>query len=321
MRKKTIGYGVIGCGMHALRGHVEPAAGIKVLKFVSAYDPKPDQAAKLCALGHKARSYTEPLAIFKDSKVHAIVICSPDQHHIVQLGGAIIHKKHVLVEKPAATTIEGLSDLEGFLRSAREKEIVVSSCHPRRYDDLYMKIQELIPHWTGLYGKVQSIGLDFSYHAPTRTGLHTGLLADHLNHEYDLMNFLLGRRAVEAHRLYDREDRYHAVGTREDDITFSFTGTRKLKAKEYREWLTIRFAKAQLTVDANTGMARLRDDETGAEHWPNLPHSPYEVKFRRVMENFAGAINGEEDCYLTHDDIVANTAICVHLTERGVWAG
>lgn len=310
-------YAVLGCGEHAIRGHVVPSLIVPTLHCTGAYD---SDDAKMIAL-RDARGaigaftrYLSETALLEDDGIDAVVIVSPDRFHATTLASAVAHGKHVLCDKPLAANVDDLRTLRRALDEAEERGLVVTSCHPRRFDPPYLWLKLWIDGTT-TFGALQSIELDFSYHAPSKTGLHSGLLADHFNHEFDLLHFLCGHAPAQVHKLVDGDTRYMAVGMREDGVGFSFHGTRKLESLHYREFVRLRFERGDVDLDCSTGAAVVHDHESGKKDLVHSAKTDYEKRFHGIMANFAAACRDEAKNYLTRQDLVANAESCVYLTD------
>lgn len=253
MARKPLTVGIIGCGTHADRGHYQSLKRVGGMKLVAVCDP----GEHITRSRDFTKDRAEGVRLFRDTDrflkkggMDAVIVCSPDKFHAEQLEQALLARKHVLVDKPAAAMRKDLPKLRGALALAKEWGLVVSSCHPRRFNPAYVQIKTMLPDWIARFGQVMHLMLDFSYHVPKeeRKDLHTGMLADHLNHETDFMRFLLGTVMTEFTKLDDFADRYEVAGMRGDDIAFHFSGTRRLKGKTYPETIRIRFERGEVVV-------------------------------------------------------------------------
>lgn len=321
--EKKIRYAVIGCGEHALRSHAVPALDMPEFELVALCDPSEHQSWNFQeALGLQGVSrYTTLALLLGRDDVDAVVIGSPDRFHAETLFHAVFAGKHVLCEKPTAVNDHDLQTLRTSLSRADEQGLVVTSCHPRRFDRPYVWIRDRLKLLTAELGAIVSLDLDFSYHKASKTGLHVGLLIDHLNHEYDLMNFLFGRTQCVARRVWDTQDRYHVAGIRQDGIAFTFQGTRLLEARRYPEYVRIRFARGTLTVDCESGDAECLSHETGNVQLLHAGPTDYPGRFGGIMRNFAASILRKADNYLDREDIANNAAIGIALTHGARWSG
>jgi predicted dehydrogenase len=248
----------------------------------------------------------------------AVVICSPDRFHASQLLAAVTAGKHVLVDKPAAAARDDLSLLNDAYSIAWSEGLVVSSCHPRRFNPAYVQIKARLSDWIQRFGALLRLEMDFSYHVPTmaRAGLHTGMLADHLNHEADFMRFLLGRSQTTFHRLLDSEDRYELAGIRADGVAFHFSGTRRLANKVYPETVLLRFERGEANLSTADGAIIERDHDPGFSPLVAGKATDYEAAFDGIMADFRDVIRDGGVPYVQYEDIVLNSRLCVLLTER-----
>jgi predicted dehydrogenase len=314
-----IGYAVIGCGEHAMRGHVIPGNDVPELRLVGVFDLSDEKmvAARGARVGRtNFTRYKSEEHLLLDPEVQAVVIATPDAGHAASMLRAVAHSKHVLCEKPLAVTHADLDLLSKSIVEARLGGLVVTSCHPRRFDTPYLWLKKNLAKWREAYGQALMLELDFTYHKPSKVGLHTGLLADHFNHEFDLLNWLFGHKAAEVQRLHDSHTRYLAVGMRADGIGFSFHGTRLLEGAHFRESVRLRFERGDITLDCSNGMASIHDSESGAHFLSLAGPTDYATRFRGVMANFAAAILGREPNYLSQQDLLANAESCVALTNN-----
>jgi predicted dehydrogenase len=180
------------------------------------------------------------------------------------------------------------------------------------------------------YGKVQSIDLDFTYHAPGGDkGLHGGsMLQDHANHEIDYVTYLFGMSPLSAHKLIDVADRYEMAGVRKDGIVFRFQGSRRLSARTYAEKIEIRFDRATLNISTYTyqknvdglsgdreikkiGSAFLYDHEKLQRRFFKVPPTNYDIRFTGINDNFIAAIQGQAGNYLKPQEMLLNTKMSV----------
>jgi len=314
-------YGIIGCGKHALHSHALPGKEITGLALAAVFDVSQQSMDQFEAeYGERISRYTE-IEPFLQSDIDAVLIGSPDEFHFSNLSDTIEAGKHVFVEKPLATTVEEVKQLSPLLLNAKTKGLVVSSCHPRRYDPPFLWLHESIEEMKTKLGEPISFNFDFSYHKPSKAWKQDrGLLLDHLNHEIDLLHFLFGHSGFEAHRLKDEYDAYHVVGTRSDGLAFNFEGTRKLDAREYREFTRIRFSRGEVYLDSNKGIAIINNHDQGIVKTIEVPKTDYALRGKRTLENFTKAIMRVEPCYLSHVDLYVNTAMSVILTYNKNWS-
>ncbi len=308
--------GIIGCGGHSVH-HAHNLNG----RFIvcNIWDPDPNAMEKISSI-RKSTSLEELLA---DRHVVAVLIGSPDEHHLSQIKMALEAGKHVFCEKPLLVPGQEISELERLFELARSKNLALTSCHPRRLDRPMIWFRDGMEssgaEFPRRFGKVMSFSFDFSYHEPSNQWKHSrSLLLDHLNHEVDLMNSFFGICGFYAWKLHDSFEHYDVVGKRDDGITFHFKGTRRLKGSTYPEWCRIRFERGEVNIDLMMGIAYIIDHEKGrTEMVPGLS-TDYDGRLARVMYNFEFQIEGDSSGYLTEAEMLMNTEVGIVLQNEGI---
>jgi predicted dehydrogenase len=77
-----------------------------------------------------------------------------------------------MVEKPLATTRLDLDYLKDALGKAKEQDLVISSCHARRFDPPFLWLKSMLGQTKIALGEVMGVDYDFSYAKLRKTGLH-----------------------------------------------------------------------------------------------------------------------------------------------------
>lgn len=317
---QKLNLGVIGCGKHCILSHLTKMKTGEDVSLTGVYDPSK------ASIDDLANSSLVPATIFATedellrSSAEAILIMSPDEFHADSLLRAVRAGKHVFVEKPLAANSQQLEVVLEALAYAQGLGLLVSSCHPRRFDPPFVWLKQNLPILIAEMGPVSHFEFDFSYHKPVRDWKHQrGLLLDHINHEIDLVHWYFGHQPFSAWKLADSASHYHAVGIRDDGIHFSFNGSRQLDSKVFREFMRLRFELGTLMMDTNLGEVTVHNHETDKRSSFAIQGIDYDKRFRLVNENFIQALQGTAVNYLTFQDLYVNTALSVYLTERGMW--
>lgn len=318
---ETIHYGIIGSGSHALQSHAAPAQKLDGFTLASLCDVSETSMQNFTgAYGEELETFTDRRQFLADSAISAVLIATPDEAHYDDMTAALDAGKHTFVEKPVAVTVAEVSQLKDELETASSAGLVVSSCHPRRFDPPFTWLKDSLPGLQEELGNPVHFSFDFSYHKPSRQWKHDrGLLLDHANHEIDLLNFYFGRSGFDAHRLADSYDHYRVAGVRDDGITFDFGGTRRLNAHTYEEWAKVRFDMGEIALSAHDGTATITNHDTSTSTEVNAPPTDYAARGLATMENFRDAIRGTAENYLDPEDIFVNTATSVMLSHQPHW--
>ena len=326
---EQVTFGLLGAGRHALQSHLEPL--LRLGQRVLVWDPDPRALAAALASGGAASAdgagAGQVVAAGSGDEVLAgcdgLLVCSPDRFHTPSLLAAARRELPVLVEKPVAVTPDDVVAAAGVLSGGFGPR--VSTCHPRRTDPPFVALRGLLPELVAELGPVRRVVLDFDY-PPPRAGqpvLHSSLLTDHVGHELDLVEFLLGVPAlvdgadVLAAGL-DPQVNYAVTGRRSDGVTFAFTGRRTDPARTgYDERLTLECATGSVTVSTRAGESFVQAP-SGRRALP-VGGTDYVERFRAVNANFVAMVTRGEHGYVTPAQILRNTAATVALHETGAF--
>ncbi len=329
--KGPIQIGFIGCGGHSGR-HADVIRRMPdKYKIFGACDLSKDVAEKLLkdygavTPGEPVLAFTDYLALLGYHSLDAVIIGTPHKYHLEQAAAAIGAGKHVLCEKPlweARTPSEvnqNLGMAKYILKKATKHNLIFSSCHLRRYEKEYMYVKEHINEYFERFGRALEFRFQFFYHEPS-TGwkMNDSLLLDHMNHEIDLVHFMFGHSPTHFWRLSHGFDEYRVAGKTESGLAIWFTGYRKLKSHTFRNELELIFergrVRTEVVLNSTTGMVSSKVSEVSFEDDSETitrfrAHS-YDDALVGVMTNFADAIRGNDQCYLTAKDLLGNTTIC-----------
>lgn len=301
--------GLVGVGDHCLQSHVAPLA--RIADIVAVTDPDPAAIERV-----RTVTGTVPAAVpdVWETDVDLVIVANPAQFHLDAVRRAVDTGIPTMVEKPLVTSAWELTELESLL--ARRDTNLVTTCHPRRFDPPVLWYQDNKTRFADKLGPVVAVNFDFSYHAPSKAGLHTGLLADHVSHETDLVNFLFGRTGATLTRIVDTELRYTVAGLRDDNVAVHFAGTRMLTSRRYPEWMTVRHAGGQVVVDLSNGHVAVRDDNTGEERSERGDPTDYQARFLRLASHLLDVVAGKTVCYLEDADLRFGATVGAVLTEQ-----
>ena len=142
-----IGIGIIGAGFMGLL-HARALSQLADIQVVGVSDPALDAAPQL-------PDQEQPLVLFDNHRellaredIQAVVIATPEPLHRETVIDAAAAGKHVLLEKPIATTME---DAEAIIQAADKHRVKLMLAHLLRYDVRYAQIKAAVDE--GIIGK------------------------------------------------------------------------------------------------------------------------------------------------------------------------
>jgi len=192
---RTVGVGVIGCGGIG-RWHATSLRQLPGVRLVALADPDP--AARDAA----ARSFGVPAlaaaaALLEREDIELVSICTSPGAHAALIEAAAVAGKHVLVEKPMATT---LADADRALAVCRTHRVQLGVVHQQRAHSSARALYELVSR--GAFGRLLLATASHTWFKSQaqleRDGWRSdvtaggGLLLDQAVHAIDLLVWFLG---------------------------------------------------------------------------------------------------------------------------------
>ena len=109
--------GIVGCGSIACHRHLPEYAMQKNVEIVAVCDIEPKRAEEM-ANKYQAKAYTDFNDMFLNPNIDAVSVCTPNSFHAPISIAALEAGKHVLCEKPMATSRE---EAEAMIQAAKKK--------------------------------------------------------------------------------------------------------------------------------------------------------------------------------------------------------
>ena len=191
--------GVIGCGSISRQRHVYEYAHNKDVEIVGYYDFKKERAEAM-AKDFGGKVYDTAEELINDSNIDAVSVCVANAFHAENTIAALNAGKHVLCEKPMATTYE---DCLAMIEAAKKNNKHLLIGQNQRLTPTHKKVKELIA--SGEYGKVISFQTTFGHGGPEswsadksantwffkKDAASFGSMADLGIHKLDLIRYLV----------------------------------------------------------------------------------------------------------------------------------
>lgn len=144
-----INIGLIGCGYISGK-HIKTMTRFKEYQLVAVSDLQDQRMEETIQLYRQSKNEQTTITQYKnyqdlllDSQIDTVIISVISGLHAEIAKQAIMHGKHVIVEKPLALSLHDANELIS-LASSNQRLILV--CHQLRYHPLLTKIKTLIDH-------------------------------------------------------------------------------------------------------------------------------------------------------------------------------
>lgn len=190
--------GVIGCGKIAQVRHLPEYEAHPEAKISALYDTNQDRAQEL-AQHYGAKAYSTVDELLNDKSIDAVSVCAANHAHAEITIKALKAGKHVLCEKPMATTME---ECEQMVAAAKDSGKFLMIGHNQRLAKAHVKAKELLDK--GEIGRLLTARTTFGHSGPETWSIDPGqnvwffdkklaamgAMADLGIHKTDLLHFL-----------------------------------------------------------------------------------------------------------------------------------
>ena len=129
--ERRLRIGVLGCGPIAQAAHFESCTKARNAELHAICDVAADLVARMRATHAPRRAFTDYDAMLADPDLEAVIVATSDAFHVPCALRALEAGKHVLCEKPLATSVE---DAERLREAVRASGRVFQVAHMRRFD-------------------------------------------------------------------------------------------------------------------------------------------------------------------------------------------
>lgn len=243
----------------------------------------------------------------------AAVVCTPPATHEFIASELLYNGKHVLCEKPLATSVPSAWRM---LEASRRSGSLLTMASKFRYVDDVRKAHALVR--SGAIGELVFIENAFTSHVDMRDRWNSdpsmsggGVLIDNGTHAVDILRYFLGNlrdvQIVEGRRMQGLpvEDTVRLFVHNDDGVM----GTSDLSwsiDKALETYLRIYGAEGTILVGWKESKYRRRDDA----QWHVFGNGYDKIQaFRDQLDNFSGAILGTQELVITQRDALASVEV------------
>ena len=129
--ERRLRIGVLGAGQIAQAAHFESCAKAPNAELFAICDVADDLRERMAVAHGARRTFGDYDAMLADPEVEAVIIATADAFHVEASIRALEAGKHVLCEKPLATSVE---DAERLRDAVARTGLVLHVGHMKRYD-------------------------------------------------------------------------------------------------------------------------------------------------------------------------------------------
>lgn len=201
-------FGIVGCGFIAKK-HATAIDNIPNANLVAVCDKVPEMM-EYYEDEYNATPYIELSNMLEKEDIDIVCICTPSGFHAALAVEVAKARKHIVIEKPIAMTLE---DTDEIINACNENNVKLSVVHPNRFRPVVQELRKILDE--NLLGKISHANATVNWNrnqeyydqAPWRgTKEHDGgVLMNQAIHNIDLLLWFMGEPkevfSMEATRL------------------------------------------------------------------------------------------------------------------------
>lgn len=219
----TIKIGIIGAGSIARYRHLPETQGNPLAMVGAICDRNIERAEEMTAI-YGGKAYADYGDLLADDEIDAVIVAATNTTHAPMTIAALEAGKHVLCEKPMATTLEDARNMMKAAETSKKKLMIAQN---QRLEAANIKAKEIIQ--SGKLGKIYTFrsifghpgcedwaidGEDTWFFRKEVTGL--GTLGDLAIHKLDLIRWIMEDEFTEASAFTDIMEKTYPNGLQID---------------------------------------------------------------------------------------------------------
>lgn len=311
MGRPPLAIGLIGAGGIA-QSYVQVFKGLQEARIVAVADIRPELAGP-AAEALRCASYTSPEALADQTPVDAVLVCTPPSTHAAIATQFLERGIPVLCEKPLATDVVTARQM---LATADRAGVILTMGAKFRYVDDVIRAKSIVA--SGILGEIILFENVFASRAEMSARWNSdpsisggGVLIDNGTHSVDIVRYFLGPvievLAVEGKRVQGLPV--------EDTVQMFVRAASNARGTIDLSWSIDKQRDSYIEIYGSNGTVRIGWKES--KYRQNT--SPDWVVFgtgydkiacmRAQVQNFVGAVRGEERLLITAEDAIASVEV------------
>ena len=311
MTEKALKFGLIGAGRIS-DSYVQAFRGMKAAHLVAVTDVSP-VAAQAIAEKAGCMAYNSYRQMYEEHPLDAVIICTPPITHPELAVFFLERQVHVLCEKPLSVDS---NSARLMLATARRYGAKLTMASKFRYVEDVMRAKSIVR--SGILGDILLVENTFASRVDMTDRWNSnpeisggGVLIDNGTHSVDIMRYLLGP-LTDVQVVEGRRPSGYQVEETAQLFVRSITGAigsidlswRLQKEVDY--FLNIYGVYGTISV----GWKNSKYRQASSRDWITFGDGYDKVQaFRSQLENFCGAIRGEEALLITPADALASVEV------------
>lgn len=206
--------GIIGCGAITERLHAPDVHDSLDAELAACCDTDRRRAEFIAeSFGTEARVFTDYKALLRESDAEAVIVALPNVLHGPVTVEAARSGRHVLVEKPMATSI---AEARRMIAAAAKAKVLLMVNQSQRLEPSHLKAKEVLD--SGILGKVLHVSGIFGHSGPDnwsaaakwffrKKEARFGAMADLGVHKADLIRYLTGKEVAAVGAFVERVEK------------------------------------------------------------------------------------------------------------------
>ncbi|TAA72859.1 Gfo/Idh/MocA family protein [Planococcus salinarum] len=256
-------FAIIGCGFIAKK-HALAIDKISNANLIAVCDRVPEMMG-FYSETYGAKAYVDSTEMLKDPLIDIVCICTPSGLHAPIAEEVARAKKHIVMEKPIAMTLE---ETDRIINASELNGVKLTVVHPNRFRTVVQETKKILDQ--NLLGKISHAnclvnwnrGQEYYDQAPWRgTKTHDGgVLMNQAIHNLDLLLWFIGKPtevfSMEATRLrnIEAEDVSTGVVRFENGVLANIQASTTVYPKNYEESITIFGEKGTLKIGGTNAL-------------------------------------------------------------------
>jgi 1,5-anhydro-D-fructose reductase (1,5-anhydro-D-mannitol-forming) len=318
-----VGWGIIGIGNHA-DNRMAPAIGrAQGAELRGVFSRDQERADAFAAKHGASRAWSDLDAMLADPGIEIVYIGSPHPVHAEHAIAAVRAGKHVLCDKPMATTLE---QCEAMIAASATAGRMLAVGFNQRYSPPHRRLQEFVA--SGRAGDLVLARTEVSaFASPARAdswrGVGTasgGSLLNTAPHSLDLLRYVTGQDVVEVAALADDPEREEltVAGLRlTGGVMATLISSRRMPFR--KSAISLHGSQGYLATEGTitydvSGMVTI-ETKDGVEVEAFGPPAPGVDQFTLEIEQLSRAVRGEDNPLATGRDGLENLRTILALQE------